>query len=114
MCRLLLQFLDLLSHLERNPSSLTAKYRDAASHSHYQVTHLLHLLSEGVEHLIAFSQGALKLLKLVHVQGELEDMTVDGYGAYCSDNLMFYHQKHQAYLLFQLSLLLLHQLTLLP
>lgn len=36
--------------------------------------HLLHLLSESGEDLIAFSQGALKLLKLVHVQGELRDM----------------------------------------
>lgn len=48
--------------------------------SHIQA-YLLHLLSESGEDLIALSQGALKLFKLVHVERELEDVTDDEHKA---------------------------------
>lgn len=43
--------------------------------------YLFHLLSESGEDFIAFSQGALKLFKLVHVQRELENVTDDKHKA---------------------------------
>lgn len=103
------------------------------------VTHLLHLLSESSEDLVAFGQSALELLKLVHVQRELaEENREDVWSFHIS---LHWHgtkvlllvtstekKKHFpvglelarrwavagvcTYLLFELCFLFLHQLTL--
>lgn len=56
----------------------------ARMHTHHppQIqAYLFHLLSESGEDFIAFSQGALELFKLVHVQRELEDVMEDEHQA---------------------------------
>lgn len=52
-------------------------------------SHLFHLLSEGCEDLIAFSQGGLKLLKFVHVQGKLEYVTTIKYNFFADKHANF-------------------------
>lgn len=41
--------------------------------SQWQLSYLFHLLSKSGEDFITFCQSALELLKLVHVQGELNE-----------------------------------------
>lgn len=83
--RLLLQLLDLLGHLQEDrqlPPQSEQQEAGQSPSSEGAPSYLLHLLSESGEDLIAFGQSALELLKLIHVEGELEDMK--GNRSHCS------------------------------
>lgn len=69
---LLLQLLDLFSHLKQKKNCHMEHRRQSppTSSSH---PHLLHLLFKGGEHLIALGQRRLKLFKLLCVQWQLEE-----------------------------------------
>lgn len=115
--RFLLQLLDLLGHLGGKARRLAAKGGRRGTEA--LVSHLLHLLSEGGEDLVAFGQGALKLLELVHVQGELwrgrggrgEERSAPHLPAGPTRRFL---RTAGAHLLLELRLLLLHHLTLAP
>lgn len=103
---------------------MTSECMCACTHTHTHrcpcQTHLFHLLSEGGEDFVAFGQGALKLLKLVHVERELEDTRGGEHrGGEHRAGLQvqkapFTHNTTRTYLLLEPDLLLLHQLTLAP
>lgn len=74
LCCFLLQLLYLLCHLwENRQLTVSRESSETKGSGSVAVSHLLHLLSESSEDLVAFGQSALKLFKLVHVQRELSD-----------------------------------------